>query len=473
MGRDALRYWVICGLLFGLAGCAGDGARNVFSINAAGRPDRPDVAASALAADPAEPPTDFRHLLDRPARSLDFQASWPASSLETDGAVASRRKSGSLIQPVGHQSQSPTVTPAQDATLTIEGRTYRVQLVEESPVEDRPVRIAGSDSSQPGDAAGVPRRLAHLQPSAPQQVVPSQPFPSDALPLNLPTALSMIGGQHPAVGFAQWRVQEAYARLDQANVLWLPSLQAGLSLNRHDGNLQASDGNILDVNRNSFQYGLGAGAVGAGTTQRPGIVARFQLADAIFQPKIARKTAWARGHAANGVINEQLLQAAVGYFELLDSEQDLRIMEASRTRTAELSKLTGDFAATGQGLQADADRLTTELRLVENRLVAAEERIDVASARLAQTLSLDAGKRIVPLDPTVVPIELVSLELDKPTLICRGLANRPELKESQALVAAAFEQFRRQKYCAVCSQRSPGIQHGWIRRRTGKQPGQR
>jgi hypothetical protein len=70
--------------------------------------------------------------------------------------------------------------------------------------------------------------------------------------LNLPTALSMVGGQHPAVGFARWQVQEAYAQYDQARVLWLPTIQSGFSFHRHDGNYQASDGSIVEVNRNSF-----------------------------------------------------------------------------------------------------------------------------------------------------------------------------------------------------------------------------
>jgi outer membrane protein TolC len=269
---------------------------------------------------------------------------------------------------------------------------------------------------------------------------------TEVIDMNLPTALSLIGGRHPAVGFARWRVQEAYAQLDEATVLWLPSLQAGLSFHRHDGNYQASNGRIVDVNRNSFQYGMGAGATGAGTTPRPGVAAQFHLADAIFQPQIAEKTAWARGHAANGVLNEQLLNVALAYLELLDSHQDRRIVEEALDRTAELSRLTGDFAATGQGLRADADRMETELILVESRLVSARERVSVASARLAQELSIAADRPIVPLDPLVVPIDLVSLQNDKAALISTGLANRPELKESQALVAAACEQYRRQRY---------------------------
>lgn len=289
-----------------------------------------------------------------------------------------------------------------------------------------------------------------LMPPADTPAPASGPVPvaPDAAPveLNLPTALAMVGGQHPAVGFAQWRVQEAYAQLDRAQVLWLPSIQAGFSFHRHDGNLQDVGGRILDVNRNSFQYGLGVGAVGAGTTPRPGLVAQFHAADAIFQPSIARKTAWARGHAANAVVNQQLLTAATAYLDLLAAHQDAQILHASRDRFADLVKLTGDFAAAGQGLQADADRMQTELALLDHRLSVSRERIDLASARLAQALSVDGASVLVPLDPTVVPIELLAPVTDKPSLIETGLVNRPELKESQALVAAACDQYRRQKY---------------------------
>jgi outer membrane protein TolC len=338
--------------------------------------------------------------------------------------------------------------------LTIAGRTYRVQLLEEVPPADNAlqrVKVAGGESSISSsfELPAAPDARAVGDSSDAEtfdvQLVDERPF-VEPIQLNLPTALSMVGGEHPAVGFAQWRVQEAYATLDRSKVLWLPSIQPGFSFHKHDGNYQASNAAIVDVHRNSFQYGLGAGATGAGTTPRPGVVARFHLADAIFQPKIDEKTAWARGHAANGVVNQQLLKVAISYLDLLDAEQDARIIEETQERTAGLLKLTRDFAATGQGLQADADRMQTESILVESRLVSARERIDVAAAKLAEALSIDAERRIVLLDPTVLPIELVSPELDKPTLIRTGLANRPELMEAQSLVAAACEQYNRQKY---------------------------
>lgn len=90
--------------------------------------------------------------------------------------------------------------------------------------------------------------------------------------------------------------------------------------------------------------------------------------------------------------------------------------------------------------------MQTELILIDNRLIAARERMAVASARLAQAISIEANSQILPMDVTAVPLDLIASQSDKPSLISTGLSTRPELKESQALVAAACEEFKRQKY---------------------------
>ncbi len=139
--------------------------------------------------------------------------------------------------------------------------------------------------------------------------------------IDMSTALALVAGQNPQVGFARARIREAYAKLESARVLWLPAIQAGASYHHNEGNLQDSGGAILDVNRSSLQAGLGAGAVGAGTTTQPGLFAQFHLVDAIFQPKIAERTAWAWEHERDAVLNDQLLEAAVAYQELLRAYQ--------------------------------------------------------------------------------------------------------------------------------------------------------
>ncbi|MEY4567693.1 MAG: hypothetical protein RLY14_2663 [Planctomycetota bacterium] len=266
-----------------------------------------------------------------------------------------------------------------------------------------------------------------------------------AVPVNLPTVLAMIGGQHPVVGFAQSRVQEAYAQLDRAKVMWLPSIQTGFNYRRRDGNYQAVDGAIVDVNLNSMNYGLGAGAVAAGSPTRPGIVAQFHLADALFTPKVAEKTAWAREHAASATLNRQLFEGGIAYIDLLEAYQDYEILSESVRRNSELAKITEDFAIAGAGLKSDADRTATELVMVQSRQLAAREGQLVASTRIARVLSIPMSSAILPQDTVAVPLELMPQLSDEPSLISTGLATRPELKESQALVAAACAAYKREK----------------------------
>ena len=372
------------------------------------------------------------------------------------------------ITPVGHRIGQGA---DNGGTITIDGRTFVIRLVDEDQSNSpRPsVELANRGALRPLHFATL-AEVTHqsqgrvsfqgknvLRPTShspfqtdvsvmPPTVEESTIIPPNATLMNLPTALSMVGGKHPAVGLAQWKVQEAYADLEQAETLWLPSIRVGFSFHKHDGNYQASNGDIVDVNRSSLQFGMGAGATGAGTTPMPGLSAQFHLADAIFAPEIAQKTAWATCHAEKAAVNLQLRDVALAYVDLLKAHQRLRILQEVNQRTNGLAKITNDFANAGQGLQADADRMQTELKLLAGRIAEARENVDVMSARLAHALSVDSGQDIIPMDPMIAPIELVSMERDKGALISNGLAARPELKELQALVAAACNRYQRQKF---------------------------
>lgn len=108
-------------------------------------------------------------------------------------------------------------------------------------------------------AAPEPAVALEVRPVAYQQSVEEIPAVNAAEnghPLDMSTVLALVAGQNPQVAFSQSRIREAYANLQAANVLWLPTIQTGVSYNRHEGNLQDSSGAILDVNRSSLQAGL-------------------------------------------------------------------------------------------------------------------------------------------------------------------------------------------------------------------------
>ena len=72
----------------------------------------------------------------------------------------------------------------------------------------------------------------------------------------------------------------------------------------HYGPDQDIAGNVIETSRGLFYSGLGANAVGAGSPTVPGIVSQFHFADAIFQPRIAQRTACARQAGAEVTTND-------------------------------------------------------------------------------------------------------------------------------------------------------------------------
>jgi outer membrane protein TolC len=269
----------------------------------------------------------------------------------------------------------------------------------------------------------------------------------NTLPIDLGTALAITGGQNPRVAFARQRVNEAYARLRQADVLWLPSLRAGFNYNKHEGNIQDVAGEMIDTSRGSIYTGLGAQAVGAGSPAVPGLVMNFHLRDAIFNPRIAERTLAAERRASQAETNNVLLETALTYLDLLEAMQTKAVADDTLGRARQLTETTAAFARAGQGLEADADRSRTELAVREVEAIRTVETMRVASARLARLLSRDQTFTLVPEEPKLTPIEMTDVTPGLSELTALGLSNRPELAESQFLVAAAVERWRREK-CA-------------------------
>ena len=323
-----------------------------------------------------------------------------------------------------------------------------------------PIRlVAVRDSRElnqlpPAADPAVVRVSQGLRPSDPESVEQSDreeivDTGPPTLELDLTSTLSMVSGQSPVVAHAAARYDEAFARLAAAQVLWVPSIRAGVSYHHHDGNLQTSGGSIVDVDRSSLQGGLGVGGVGAGTTPFPGVVAQFHATDVIFQPRINEHATSARGHAIDAALNDTLLEGALAYLELLRSEQLRAVANETLSHAKQLAKLTKSFADTGQGPQADADRAKTEAAIRTNEAARAVEAVDVANANLVEVLSVDPATRIVPTEPVVVPLTLVEPDQEPGELLAIGLLNRPELGEARHLVCEAINRYERERYAPL------------------------
>ncbi len=267
--------------------------------------------------------------------------------------------------------------------------------------------------------------------------------------ISFPRALALVSGQNPQIAFANEQINEAFAQLRATGVLWLPSIQAGINYQNHDGPLQNSNGTDTVANRSALEAGLGMYAVGGGAPAIPGVSAKFALADAVFQPRIAGQQVAARQQAATATTHDFLLFVAVGYLDLLRAFQQQAIAQETLQHAEQLAELTAAFATSGQGNQADADRAQTELALRKNLLAQSAAQTQVTSAHLVELLHLPSDRVLVPEEPAIVPIELVSHEAGAAQLVADGLLHRPELAESQHLVAEAVGRLDRERYAPL------------------------
>jgi outer membrane protein TolC len=279
-------------------------------------------------------------------------------------------------------------------------------------------------------------------------------------PVDLPTALRLADARNPVVAFTREQLQQAYAKLQRADVLWLPSIRAGAGYNHHDGSIQQVDGQQIDTSRNDFYGGLGASTFAGGAPIVPGVWASFQLADAIFQPLAAQQQVGARRAAACATLNDTLLKVAIAYLELLRAKQELAIVQETEQHAEALADLTRKYAEAGEGLQSDADRAATELSLRKNNVVRAFESITVSAARLAELLHLNPALQLDPIEPTVVPLEFESIQAPVDNLVAQALSARPELAEAHHLVCEAVARWKREKYAPFVPSILLGVSDG-------------
>jgi outer membrane protein TolC len=256
--------------------------------------------------------------------------------------------------------------------------------------------------------------------------------------IDLCSALRLAGVQNPEILLARERVVEAVAERQYAAAQILPTLNNGGNYDAHTGPLQRAVGAITKVHRESLYLGLGAGAVGAGTVTIPGLVLSGNVSEGIFADLVARRVVRQRQFASVAIRNQTLLYVATAYLELLRAEGRCAVAVQTRDEAAEVARVTYEYARTGEGRPADADRAAAVLQERNADVLQAESDMLTASARLCELLGLDPSLRLLATDGWVVPAPLVPDPIPLPQLLAIAMTQRPELRERQAAIRAAL-----------------------------------
>ncbi|HZW34691.1 MAG TPA: TolC family protein, partial [Isosphaeraceae bacterium] len=289
-----------------------------------------------------------------------------------------------------------------------------------------------------------PRRVERDQPVVlgsevpPSQVRSRTILSAEVRPIDLNTALRLAGVQNPEVLIARQRVLEAVAQRQLAAAQFIPSFNGGSSYDGHSGVLQQSNGNMLSVNRNSVYVGAGANAVAAGTVMIPGLLLTGNAAEALFRYLVARQVVRQQEFASLAIRNQAFLRVCLAYCDLLHAEGGRAIAEQISRDAEEVAKITAEYARTGAGRPADADRASTEWARRRADVRHREGDILRASAQLCRVLNLDPSIRLHPTDAGVVPVPIVPEPIPLGELIALAMLQRPEMAERRLVVREAL-----------------------------------
>ncbi|HEV3298871.1 MAG TPA: TolC family protein [Planctomycetaceae bacterium] len=285
---------------------------------------------------------------------------------------------------------------------------------------------------------GPSQSTSQQTPSGSTAPLPQASAAPEGQTIDLASALRLAGVQNLSLVIAQQRVEYAVALQQFAAAKILPSLNLGGSYDNHTGVLQQGPGNIITLNRGAMYVGAGANAVGAGAVQIPGLVYNLNLSEAIYGYLVTRQETRRATFDRAAVDNAVLRDVALAYTDLLHTAGLRSLAVLARNDTGEIARLTANYAKTGDGRQADADRAATEFARRDEELLEALAAEDQASHALCELLNLDQTLRLVPVQSQVVPQPTVPTQMPLSELLAVAALNRPELLARRAALRAAM-----------------------------------
>jgi outer membrane protein TolC len=295
------------------------------------------------------------------------------------------------------------------------------------------------------------KQVQHKEDAQSSNLLPSgERPPSDRYLIDLTTTLRLAGANNLQIALAGERIRQAQARLEGAEHQWLPSLNAGVAYNKHEGRIQDTRGEILETGRSAVFLGggpnLGPAPLTGPTGPNPRLFLGLPLADILFAPLAERQQVRVANAALAATFNDTLLQVASTYLDLVFAQSQVAIAAEAVKNAQELARLVESRVRAGTAPPADGLRAQAELAERQRQQFQAEESVRVASAELVRLLRLDPAITLFPQEGEPVPVCLVDADTPLPTLLAQGIASRPELAEHQALVKATLERLRQEQW---------------------------
>ncbi len=424
----------LLGLMGGSSGCQWSSDRHLV------RPPATNPTIASLVSQEA----------DRPLQKATGKPS-PDDATAAVAPPAEIVQTSALSTEVPHGSPLATASPAESAASS-QKPSSPTRTVAYAQPEAEPVAVAqkGKDETKQ-QAKGMGESDYQVDRTLPSPAdgiaTPAIPVPEKSLPITLNASLSLAGVENPVIAIADQAIRVARAQQLQAQVLLLPSLNVGASYDLHNGPLQGSPGEIRKVDRQAVYYGLGAYSVVAGSVSIPGLWIIQPLADAIYEPLVARQVVANRRYAAAATRNQVLLDVASAYLDMMGAEGRLAVIRQSVKDFQEVAGLTAKYARPniGLGREADAQRALSDLQQLQFEEQHVQEEVANAAADLARLLNLDPATRLHTGEVPIQVVQFIDPKETLPNLLEVAARNRPELMAAAASIRASQTRLRQEQ----------------------------
>jgi outer membrane protein TolC len=244
------------------------------------------------------------------------------------------------------------------------------------------------------------------------------------LPIDLPTTLRLAGARNLDIQIAREALNEAKANRASAAEQFFPWIAPGVSFHRRDGVAQSvPSGVISDAHFQSYYPGAT-------------VAAQVPLGEAIYNSLAAKQLVKASDEALETQRQEAMLAAAQGYFDLVKAKAQVGVIDEAIGISQDYQQQL--HAAVQAGIVFRGDELRVQTQTEEFR-IAREQALEqerVAGVNLAQVLHLDSRVALDPQDKGVEAVTLVPTNSVMNELVEQALRSRPELKRSEAYLAA-------------------------------------
>lgn len=247
--------------------------------------------------------------------------------------------------------------------------------------------------------------------------------------IDLPMALRLAGARSLDVRIALGKLAEARANHLAAIERVFPGVSPGLAYRRHGDLTQATDGGLVDVEKEATSSGVTASV-------------QADLGGALYGALEAGALASAAEHALDAERDASLVGAVQDYFDLLKSQAAVDIARDAVAVAREYSGQIDRAVDAGIAFRGDALRVQVQAVRAELNLEQAIERRGAAAARLAATLRLGPGSAPHADPSDLVPMALVDAGVAADSLVDRALEARPEARHADAQAAAARHALR-------------------------------